>query len=87
MTRDEVLAEIRRRAHREHGTAVRALLTILDQEVDGIRNHFPASGSDRDAGYADGMRNAAALVEDALFRTFELWPTGRPTAEGAGRVV
>lgn len=75
MTRDEVIAEIRRRAHREHGTTVRALLSILDQEVPGIRR---AGAARTGEGYAEGMANAADLVEEALFEVFNLWPDDQP---------
>lgn len=82
MTRDEVVAEIRRRAHREHGTAVRALVAILDEEIDGIRRSAATlAGSDGD--YAEGMSNAVDSIEEALFRTFELWPDDRATVGGA----
>jgi hypothetical protein len=64
VTRDEVLAEIRRRAHREHGTLVQALNLILDEEIASIR------------------RSAAALVEEALFRAFNLWPEDQPVTAG-----
>jgi hypothetical protein len=85
VTREEVLAEIRRRAHREHGTAVRALLTILDEEIDGIRRRIPArtGAGAYTADYAEGMHNAVDLVEEALFRVFELWPDDQPTGGGA----
>jgi hypothetical protein len=73
VTRDEVLAEILRRAHREHGTSVRALVAILDREVAEIHRSADTL-ADSDEGYAEGMRNAADLVEEAVFEVFNLWP-------------
>lgn len=78
MTRDEALAEILRRAHREHGTCV-LTLRRLERELADLRRyvecHTGSPGDRAHAGYLVGVANIVELVEEALFEAFRVQPT------------
>ncbi|SEG93357.1 hypothetical protein SAMN04489712_13830 [Thermomonospora echinospora] len=82
MNRDEVLAEIRRRADREHGTLVQALNILLDDKLTGMRKHIETHLGgpvpEGHIGYMLGLDNAAGYVEEALQEAFSLWPDNEP---------
>lgn len=79
MNREEAIAEIRRRAQREHGTVVMALNRIFDDVLAGVREYVQAHadnpGNARHIGYLIGSDNTADLVEEALFDVFRVVPT------------
>lgn len=77
MTRQEVLTEILRRAHREHGTCV-LTLRRLEREITELRRyveaHLDDSGDRAYVGYLTGAADAVELVEEALFEIFKVRP-------------
>lgn len=80
MTRDEAMAQILRRAHREHGTCV---LTVrrLEHELADLRRyvarHADNPGDRAHVGYLVGVANMIELIEEALFDVFNVRPPDR----------